>query len=148
MQKNQRIDRMRIAYIAAGAAGSYCGACNRDVTLSRRLRAMGHDVFVMPSFKETFGVVYLEALSQGLPILHSIGQGVDGFFDDSRVSEAVDPGSIADIARGIRELAQRRDDVRNSCIDQVRPFSWDRIASRYDQLYRSTGDCAPPPPNH
>ena len=41
---------MRIIYIAAGAAGSYCGACNRDVALIRRLAAMGHDTFMMPLY--------------------------------------------------------------------------------------------------
>ena len=28
-----------------------------------------HDIFVMPSHKETFGLVYAEAMSQGLPVL-------------------------------------------------------------------------------
>jgi glycosyltransferase involved in cell wall biosynthesis len=31
----------------------------------------------MPSKYETFGLVYIEAMSQGLPIFE--GQGVDGF---------------------------------------------------------------------
>ena len=35
---------MRITYIAAGAAGSYCGACSRDVAIVRGLRGRGHDV--------------------------------------------------------------------------------------------------------
>ncbi len=41
---------MRITYIAAGAAGSYCGACNRDVALVRRLRARGHEAIMMPLY--------------------------------------------------------------------------------------------------
>lgn len=35
---------MRVTYIAAGAGGSYCGACARDLTLVRGLMARGHDV--------------------------------------------------------------------------------------------------------
>lgn len=41
---------MRLAIIAAGAAGSYCGACARDVTLARELIARGHDVQVLPLY--------------------------------------------------------------------------------------------------
>jgi len=41
---------MRIAYLAAGAGGSYCGACTRDVTLVRGLIRRGHDVLLMPVY--------------------------------------------------------------------------------------------------
>ena len=35
---------MRVVYIAAGAGGSYCGACMRDTGLTRGLVARGHEV--------------------------------------------------------------------------------------------------------
>ena len=38
---------MRIIHLTAGAAGSYCGACVRDVNLARGLRARGHDAVLM-----------------------------------------------------------------------------------------------------
>ncbi len=41
---------MRIVYIAAGAAGSYCGACARDLALCRGLIARGHDVLLVPLY--------------------------------------------------------------------------------------------------
>lgn len=41
---------MRIVYLAAGAAGTYCGACARDVTLARKLMARGHDVMLLPLY--------------------------------------------------------------------------------------------------
>ncbi len=41
---------MRITYIAAGAAGSYCGACTRDVALVRGLMARGHEVTMIPLY--------------------------------------------------------------------------------------------------
>jgi len=41
---------MRITYIAAGAAGSYCGACKHDVSLVLGLRAQGHDVELLPLY--------------------------------------------------------------------------------------------------
>ena len=41
---------MRITYIAAGAAGSYCGACARDAALARTLIARGHAVTLVPLY--------------------------------------------------------------------------------------------------
>ncbi|MCX7824056.1 MAG: glycosyltransferase family 4 protein [Verrucomicrobiae bacterium] len=44
---------MRIAYIAAGAAGMYCGACIHDNTLATALAQLGHDVPLIPTYTPT-----------------------------------------------------------------------------------------------
>jgi len=41
---------MRIVYIAAGAGGSYCGACARDVALVSGLIDRGHEVAMLPLY--------------------------------------------------------------------------------------------------
>jgi glycosyltransferase involved in cell wall biosynthesis len=94
-----------------------------------------HDVFVMPSRLETFGVVYVEALSQGLPIVHSRGQGVDGYFEPGTVAEAVDPDDPADIAAKVAALADRLPAIRESCVREARRFDWTAIARSYADLY-------------
>ena len=43
------------------------------------------DIFVMPSIFETFGLVYIEAMSQGLPVIYSKGQGFDGYYEEGKV---------------------------------------------------------------
>ena len=35
-----------------------------------------NDIYVMPSIIETFGLVYAEAMSQGLPVIYTRGQGL------------------------------------------------------------------------
>ncbi len=40
------------------------------------------DVFALPSFRETFGVVYLEAMSAGIPVVGVRGHGIDGIIED------------------------------------------------------------------
>ncbi len=44
---------MKIAYIAAGAAGMYCGACIHDNTLATALAQLGHDVPLIPTYTPT-----------------------------------------------------------------------------------------------
>ncbi len=41
---------MKIAYVAAGAAGMYCGSCIHDNTLASALMAKGHDVALIPTY--------------------------------------------------------------------------------------------------
>ncbi len=41
---------MRIAYLAAGAAGRYCGTCLHDNTLAAELRKQGTDILLVPTY--------------------------------------------------------------------------------------------------
>ena len=41
---------MRIAYVAPGAAGMYCGSCIHDNTLATALMGLGHDVAMLPLY--------------------------------------------------------------------------------------------------
>ncbi|MGB7741061.1 MAG: glycosyltransferase [Steroidobacteraceae bacterium] len=108
----------------------------------RELRRIyrGHDVFVMVSHSETFGVVYIEALSQGLPIVHSRGQGVDGYFEPATVAEAANPRDVADIAGCIEAVAARLPQIRARCVHEAQRFDWSHIATAYSVIYN---DVAP-----
>jgi glycosyltransferase involved in cell wall biosynthesis len=96
-----------------------------------------HDVLVMPSRLETFGVVYVEALSQGLPIVHTRGQGVDGYFEPGTVAEAVDPDDIASIAAGLAALDARLPGIRDACVRAAQRFDWSVVAATYVDLYQA-----------
>jgi glycosyltransferase involved in cell wall biosynthesis len=97
-----------------------------------------HDIFLMPSLKETFGVVYLEAMSQGLPVIYSRGQGIDGYFEPGGVAEAVDPLDPDSIAKAIQALAQRLDRIREQCVASAEAFNWPRIARMYVDSYKDS----------
>ncbi|MBL7212917.1 MAG: glycosyltransferase [Desulfobacteraceae bacterium] len=58
----------------------------------------------MPSIRESFGIVYLEALSCGLPILYSKNRGMDGYFSGYLVGESVNPLSVNDIKDKITKI--------------------------------------------
>lgn len=44
------MSELRIAYLAAGAAGMYCGSCMRDNRLAAALRAAGRDITLIPLY--------------------------------------------------------------------------------------------------
>lgn len=69
---------------------------------------------VLPSKRETFGMVFIEALQSGLPIIHSRSTGIDGYFDGEDISLAVDPNSVASIADGIGRLLERESALKQN----------------------------------
>jgi glycosyltransferase involved in cell wall biosynthesis len=59
------------------------------------------DLFIMPSTKEGFGIVFMEAMAAGKPV---IGGNVDGSADalaDGELGVLVSPGNVEQIAREI-----------------------------------------------
>ena len=56
---------------------------------------------LLPSVNETFGMVYLEALLAGVPVLYTRGTGIDGHLDGLRVGVGVTAGAVEEIAAAI-----------------------------------------------
>jgi len=90
-------------------------------------------IFIMPSFFETFGLVYIEALLQGCAVIHSKGQGIDGIFEQDFIL-SVDPDNVNDIANKIEYLFQEfcienTDSEFNLYLREL--FDWNNIADQY-----------------
>ncbi len=126
----------QIAAMLASGSFSFVSRLGR-VDDARALRDIyrAHDIFVMPSLRETFGVAYVEALSQGLPVVFTRGQGIDGYFRSGTVGEAVDPRDANEIRAAIEALAGRLAAIRAECVQQARSFAWPKVAGTYFDLY-------------
>lgn len=94
------------------------------------------DIFVMPSHTETFGLVYAEAMSQGLPVLYTKGQGFDGYFSDGQVGYAVSDTDASDLAGKIELVVNRYCEISANCIDGCERFNWDSISKKYSNVYQ------------
>lgn len=97
-----------------------------------------NNIFVMPSIHETFGLVYLEAMSQGLPIIYSKGQGFDGQITEGKVGYSVNPESYTDIASKILKILENYNDLTINCIEYAQKFGWDNTADRITKIYKKS----------
>ncbi len=93
-------------------------------------------VFAMPSLTETFGLVYLEALSQGLSVLYTKGEGIDGLFSE-KVGEAVNARKTEAIAQALASLLTRPGNYETLTAAHFEQFYWEKIAQHYAGLYRT-----------
>lgn len=111
----------------------YYNKCPREHVLSSLRDA---DILVMPSHHETFGLVYAEAMSQGLPVIYTKGQGFDGQFEEGTVGYHVNSKDPKDIAEKIKMVLENYEQLSNNCLSSVGKFDWKRIAEQYESVYK------------
>lgn len=88
-------------------------------------------VFAMPSITETFGLVYLEAISQGCAVLCTENQGIDGMFNKPYV-RSVNPLRVEEIEEALLDLLLNEYGVGPKEINQcLAGFSWNRVGRAY-----------------
>ena len=112
----------------------YHGVCSKEQVLEH-LRAS--DIFVMPSHTETFGLVYLEAMTQGLPVIYTRGQGFDGQFPDGTVGYAVNDRSPEEIAEKILSVIADYPRLSKNATAYGSECSWGRAVKRFMDAYRT-----------
>ena len=112
----------------------------RDLNLEQNVRLVGRltgeELFarlpsylalVLPSFNETFGMVYVEALFAGIPILYGRDTGIDGYLDDLPVGVAATPGKVPEITQALGELYKNNDAYRQT-IGNAQGILFERFA--------------------
>ncbi|MDQ3738828.1 MAG: glycosyltransferase family 4 protein, partial [Actinomycetota bacterium] len=65
----------------------------------------GADVFVLPSYRETYGTVYAEALAAGLPVIGWTSGNLRHLIDDGREGVLVRRGDVAGLSVAMARLA-------------------------------------------
>lgn len=109
------------------------GFMNKDQILDLYRKS---DIFIMPSKYETFGLVYIEAISQSLPVIYTRNQGFDGYFKEGEVGYSVEYDDVDEISKKVI-------DIINKPVwkfEQLKPeieksFVWKNIAKEYVNIY-------------
>lgn len=94
-----------------------------------------NDIFILPSINETFGLVYAEAMSQGLPVIYSKEQGFDRQFEEGEVGYNVDCFNEVEIKEKINDIILNYTEVSSMCIKNASKFKWEILNKKYKKLY-------------
>lgn len=93
---------------------------------------------VLPSVDEAFGLVLIESLAAGTPVVAARSGACPEVVTSDAVGRLFDPDDEADLTRALDEaldLGVRRG-TRDACLERARAFDWSRVLPQYEVLYR------------
>jgi UDP-glucose:(heptosyl)LPS alpha-1,3-glucosyltransferase len=92
------------------------------------------DMFVLPSHFETFGLVYLEALAMGVPVLVSQNAGASELIEEGRHGYRIDPRNVDDIAAKMQRLSSSAATMELDCVALARRNSRGAMAQQLQSV--------------
>lgn len=94
------------------------------------------DIFALLSYPETFGLVYPEAMSQGLPVIYTKHEGFDSFFDNHTVGVSVDKNDQIGFNKAVDYIVKHYKRLCPNALAGIDAFNWNTITQRYVELYQ------------
>ncbi len=137
--KNQNIDRMKKIAEKLGVIDcvEFIGWIPPEKIKTYYQKA---SVFVMPSLMEGFGLVFLEAMAQGLPVIGGNVGGTLELIKDGKNGFLVNPGDVNTLKEKIREillnLELRRRVIENG-YSTVRKYTAQKMVENTINLYNN-----------
>jgi glycosyltransferase involved in cell wall biosynthesis len=123
----------------------------RELNISEDVIFLGHistddliyiynlaSLFLLPSYYENFGIIFLEAMACGVPVITSDITDINEVVGDAALR--VNPTSIAEIAEGILSVlrsVQLQDTMIQAGFERSKLFSWDRCARETVSIYEA-----------
>ena len=96
------------------------------------------DVFSLPSWGEAFGIVYLEAMARGRPVIGCSGWGAEEMISGEMEGLLVPPKDIASLAAALVRLLGDTNlarDMGAAARRRAEGFGWERNVSRYMKIF-------------
>jgi glycosyltransferase involved in cell wall biosynthesis len=97
------------------------------------------DIFILPSYFEALGCVYLEAMACKTATVGCRGQGIEEIIIDGINGMLVEPESIEDIEKVLKSLIVNRNKrleiAKNGCSTVAKQYTWARSAIKLNMIY-------------
>lgn len=104
------------------------------------LALMRHvDLFVLSSVMEPFGIVVVEALNEGCPVVATTACGSAMAVEQGRSGFVVQPADSQALAEAMRRILADpalKESLRLGAKGAGAKYRWDRIVKRFEQVYR------------
>lgn len=98
------------------------------------------DIFVLPSWDEAFGVVYLEAMSFKKPIIGAIGEGITDIVKEGVNGLLVKPKDINSIVENLTLLIKSKElriKLGNAGYQSIKRLTWENSAAELVKIYEN-----------
>jgi len=115
----------------------WLGECSHQVVYDH---LQNSDIFCLPSYREAFGIAYIEAMAHGLLAIGVKGQGPDAFIKSGETGLLVEPQDVKSLVETIRFAICNLNEsemIGNRGRQHVlNNFTWERHAEKLIALYR------------
>jgi len=97
------------------------------------------NVFVLPSWNEAFGVVYIEAMAHGKPVIACRGEGIEDVVTDGETGLLVKPKNVESLVEAIDFLLSNPDECK-AMGERARElvlknYTWQKNAKKTLEIY-------------
>lgn len=121
----------------------FLGKLSHENVLSYMARA---DIFSLPSWNEGFGVVYIEAMAQGKPVIGCRGEGIEDFVEHKKTGMLVKPKNIDNLVEALDFLLSFPDEARIIGVKArnlvLENYTWEKNAGKMMEVYQEVLDNA------
>lgn len=109
---------------------------------SEAIKFMGKcELFSLPSWQEGFGIVYIEAMNNGVPVIGVKGQGIEDVIVHKENGFLVEPHSIEDLVTTVEYILNNKEEAirigeegRRTVLTE---YTWRRNAQKTIDIYNS-----------
>lgn len=96
------------------------------------------EIVVMPSQYESFGIVALEAMACGIPVITTDVTGISGLLDKKHSSLLTSASNPIDLAKKIKNLLTNKHEhqkMSENVLKKVQDLSWENVADKFTQSF-------------
>lgn len=153
-------EKFNVSYIGRGFESFRINKFAIELNVKKNVHQLGYisrdevvkqlqtnDVLVMISRSETFGLVYLEAMAQGLIVIASRKEGFDGIIEHGKNGFLCEAGNMDELAEIIREIRcmspNDLQEISNNAIEKARLLTDQKAAKNYIEKVMEYCDSLP-----
>lgn len=159
----EKLDGLRLEIIGTGSPSAFAQV--QRMTQHSNVRLVGaipnHQIqktlnetacFLMPSLRESYGMVFAEALLAGCPVIHGAGNAIGGYFPGSSFAQPARSNSVRDLASQLIVMVNAQSKVKTDLALAQKHGALDilrrpAIAQRLRESLYTVTEISPPKPN-
>lgn len=147
-------DKIKLVVMGDGPERPYLEKLTSDLNISEKVKFQGYvtedeknyylknsDLFVLPSMHEGFGIVFMEAMFMGLPIVCSNHGGQVDFLTDNKNALLIGVEDVPGCRESIQKFYKDKK-LYKKCSEnnkkKVKDFYADKVAEKYIEIFYDT----------
>ena len=97
------------------------------------------DILSLPSWDEAFGVVYIEAMAHGKPVIGCQGEGIEDFVEDGKTGLLVKPKDVDSLTEALDFLLSNQEEAKAMGVRAqkviLENYTWEKNAKKTIEAY-------------